>query len=61
MADNLVEIDRAEIIKSGGSQYSLVPPAVRRLFNSSVGDNLVYKKKPDSDHVYIAIEKQEEK
>lgn len=61
MSDNLVEIDRAKIVNSGGSQYSRVPPALKRLFESEFGDSLIYKQAPGSKAVVIAIEKQEEK
>lgn len=60
MADNLVEIDRAKIVNSGGSQYSRVPPALKRLFESEFGDSLVFKQAPGSNDIFITIEKQGE-
>ena len=55
--ENLVEIDRKSIIAMGGSQYVLIPQALKRENSTEPGDELVFFRAPGSTDVIVRIEK----
>ena len=55
--NNLVEIDRCNIIDVSGSQYMLVPKALRRKYSTEIGDEVTFFGMAESDDTVIRIEK----
>lgn len=56
--DRLVEIDRNTIISMGGSQYVLIPKALRGQLNIEIGDEVVFLRSAEFTDTVIRIEKQ---